>query len=388
MTRFGRFPERTAADLGREAIVSLLADADVAPTDIDGAYVGRSFSTLIDGQVCAGGQVALRGTGIQNIPVVNFENACASAVSALHCATLAIASGQHECILVVGMDKLFSPRRDQSMEALFGALDVQEMKWMRDRKEQTGSWGNVFMDNYYAKAARDYLAQTSATADDLAQVAVKNRQHAAANPFAQYRHTLSRDEVLRATATAGPLTKLMCSPLSDGAAAMLVCTQERAARITDDPVRVAACVVRSGIPEASAEPHVMSRTAVEAFGRAGLKPSQVDVSELHDASAAAELIALELIGFCGPGEGVEWLRSGATSLGGRMPVNVSGGLLSRGHPGAATGAAQIVELVWQLQGKAEGRQVRNARVGLAQSAGARVGLETACTGVTILSTAG
>jgi acetyl-CoA acetyltransferase len=259
------------------------------------------------------------------------------------------------------------------------------MKWMRERKEASGSWGNIFMDNYYAKTAREFLAKSGATVADLATVAVKNRNHARLNRFAQYRQPLCEEEVLSSPITAAPLTKLMCSPLTDGAAAMLICSRERALRFTDKPVRIASCVVRSGSADGERESHVISRTAEQAFKKARIAPRNVDVAELHDASAAAELIALELTGLCPAGEAVQWTRDGETALGGQLPVNVSGGLLSRGHPGAATGASQIVELVWQLQGKAGERQVRDARIGLAQSSGGRVGKETACTGITLLS---
>jgi acetyl-CoA acyltransferase len=385
MVRFGRYPKRSAAELGREAVLKLLEETNVKTDQIDAVYVGRSFASVIDGQVSVPGQVALRGTGIEDLPVFNFENACASAPTALHCASQAVRAGQYRIALVIGMDKLYAVDRDQSMTALFGALDVQENAWMLKRKQETGSWGSIFMDNYYAKLAREYLQNSGATKRDLAAVAVKNRRHAALNPFAQYQEPISEEDVLNATIIAEPLTRLMCSPLTDGAAAMLVMSDEARIRLGGPAVRIASTAIRSGHPARGAVEHVITRTAKQAFEEAGLGPKDIDLAELHDASAVAELTASEWIGFSPAGDAVKMMREGKTALGGAMPINPSGGLLSRGHPGAATGAAQLAELVWQLQGRAGKRQVDVARVGLAHSAGGRVGDETACTAITILT---
>lgn len=385
MVRFGRYPDRSAAELGREAVTELLKASGVSPDAIDAVYVGRSFASVIDGQVSVPGQVALRGTGIEDLPVINFENACASGPTALHCASQAVRAGQYRIALVLGMDKLYAVDRDQSMTALFGALDVQDNAWMLKRKQETGSWGSIFMDNYYAKLAREYLQNSGATKQDLAAVAVKNRRHAQLNPFAQYQEPISEEDVLNATMIAEPLTRLMCSPLTDGAAAMLVMSDEARRKLGAPAVRIAATAIRSGRPVRGSAEHVITRTAKQAFEEAGLGPQDVDLAELHDASAVAELTASEWIGFSPEGDAARMIRQGETTLGGSLPINASGGLLSRGHPGAATGAAQIVELVWQLQGRAGKRQVEGARVGLAHSAGGRVGDETACTAITILA---
>ncbi len=385
MVRFGRYPNRSAAELGREAVTKLLKETGIGSGEIDAVYVGQSFSSVIDGQVSVPGQVALRGTGIEDLPVFNFENACASAPTALHCASQAVRAGQYRIALVLGMDKLYAVDRDQSMTALFGALDVQDNAWMLKRKQETGSWGSIFMDNYYAKLAREYLQNSGATKRDLAAVAVKNRRHAQLNPFAQYQEPISEEDVLNATMIAEPLTRLMCSPLTDGAAAMLVMSDEARKKLGGPAVRIVSTAIRSGHPVRGAVEHVITRTSKQAFEEAGLGPKDIDLAELHDASAVAELTASEWIGFSPEGDAARMIREGETALGGSLPINASGGLLSRGHPGAATGAAQIVELVWQLQGRAGKRQVEGARVGLAHSAGGRVGDETACTAITILT---
>lgn len=385
MTRFGRYPERSTAELGREAIRSLLAESGIPPDAIDAVYVGRAFAGALEPQITVAGQVALRGTGIEDLPVFNLDNACASAPSALHCASLAVRTGQYELALVVGMDKLYSENRRASMMALFGAMDVEAMAGLIAPEGEGNALANPFMDTHYATLARQYLEDTGAVPADLAKVSVKNRSHAHLNPYAQYRDPITEAQVLGEKMIASPLTRLMCSPLTDGAAAMLVCS-ERWRKHFDGPVaRVAASVVRSGKPVRGDAPPVFTRAAAQAFEQASVDPGDIDCAELHDASAVAELVALEQIGFCAPGDGVKLIREGRLGLGGQLPVNTSGGLLSRGHPGAATGAAQLVELLWQIQGRCGERQVNGARIGLAHSSGGRIGEETACTAITILA---
>lgn len=382
MIPFGKYPDRSAADLGRQAIAGLMARTGLAPGDIEAVYAGRSFSGAIDGQVSIPGQVALRGTGIEDLPVFNFDNACAAVPSALHMAVQAVRAGQYEQVLVIGMDKLFALDRRTSMKALLGAMDMGEAGWMLESDAINGS---IFMETYYGRIAREYLANTGATALDLAKVAVKNRAHASLNPVAQYRKPLTEDEVLASPMIASPLTKLMCSPLTDGAAALLV-TSARIRKLRGGvAARVAASAIRSGKASGHGGPPVLARTAAQAYAEAGLGPQDLDLAEVHEASAVGELIAAEEIGLCRSGDGARLVREGESRLGGRIPVNVSGGLLSRGHPGAATGASQLVELVWQLQGNCGARQVENAQVGLAHSSGGLIDGEPAATAVTILT---
>lgn len=389
MTRFGKYPDQSAAQLGRSLIPGLLRRVGLAPDRIEAVYVGRSFSGALDGQIAVPGQVALHGTGIQDVPVYNFDNACAAAPSALSIAAQAVQAGVVDIALVLGMDKLYHPQRKRSMMALFGAMDVDAMASMgRAIESAKGDVGSLFMDHYYARVARKYMADSGATTRDLARVAVKNRAHASRNPFAQYQQPLTEDEVLASQLVSEPLRALMCSPLTDGAAALLVCSERARKSLPLPAVEISASVVLAGRPvrEPGIKP-ALSRAAARAFAQAGIGPGDLDLVEVHDASAVAELIATEELGLAQPGAGVGLLRDGATAIGGRIPVNTSGGLLSRGHPGAATGASQLVELVWQLQGLAEGRQIPGARFGLASSAGGLVGEEPAATVVTILKRA-
>lgn len=382
MTPFGRWPDRSTAELGREAIQALLKGLAFPAEEIDAIFVGRSFGGWIDGQVSIPGQVALRGTGIEDRPVLNFDNACAAAPAALSCAAQAVRSGQYKSVLVVGMDKLYASSRRKSMTALLGALDVRENGWMVASDDE--KVGSLFMETYYAKIARQYLERTGASPTDLAKVAIKNRRHAGLNPLAQYREPITEREVLDSPMIAAPLTKLMCSPLTDGAGAMLVCGGD-IAKAFPSPIRVAASVFRSGFPELGSRAPVMERAAREAYSLAQISPEDLDLVEVHDASAVAELLAVEQLGLATPSEALGMLREGAFALGGKVPVNPSGGLLSRGHPGAGTGASQLVEVVWQLQKKCGPRQVAGAKRGLTQTTGGLIGDEPACMAITILS---
>lgn len=269
------------------------------------------------------------------------------------------------------------------MLALFGAMDVREVGWMLG---ETGvPDGSIFMDHYYAKIAREYLADTGATTSDLAKVSVKNRSHAHLNSLAQYREEFTEEHVLSSPLVADPLTKLMCSPLTDGAAALLVVSERARKRFSGPMIKVSASVIRSGKPGSTEDKPALARAALQAYEESGIPPEDIDLIEVHDASAVAELIAVEEATLLNKGDGIRDLRDGASWLGGRRPVNTSGGLLSRGHPGAATGASQLVELVWQLQGRCGERQVAGARHGFAHSSGGLVGNEPAATVATILS---
>ncbi|SLN71039.1 thiolase family protein [Oceanibacterium hippocampi] len=384
MIPFGKYPDRTASDLGREAIGSLLEETGIETSAIEAVYAGRAFSSHIDGQVAVPGQVALAASGICDVPVFNIDNACAACPSALHLATQAIRAGQYEAVMVIGMDKLYATDRRRSMRALFGAMDVEKMAWMSEALDGDGKAGSIFMEHYYARIAREYLKNTGATERDLARIAVKNRKHASLNAVAQYRKPMTEEEVLASPVVAEPLRTLMCSPLTDGAAAFLVCSENAGKTFGLPLVEVAASVVRSGMPQRGTADPVLARASARAFEEASIGPEDVDLAEVHDASAVAEMIAIEEIGLAPAGEAKRLLRDGDTALGGRIPVNSSGGLLSRGHPGAATGAAQLVELVWQLQERGGDRQVEKARVGLAQSSGGLVADEAAATAITIL----
>jgi len=375
MTRFGKFPDRSIKDLGREAVELALDDAGCKPKDIELAVVGSAVSGLISGQEMIRGQLILREAGIGNIPIFNVENACASSSSAFHLAVQMVDAGQADSVLVLGVDKLFARDRSRSFAALRSAVDIEEVDALV--KGLGGGEGNeenrsVFVDTYAARA-RKYMTKYGATAEHFAKIASKNHRNGSLNSFAQYQHPYTSDEVLASRLVVDPLTVLMCAPIGDGAAALVVTSKRKARNLTRKPISVAASVVLCGHERSQGEIYITERVAKKAYDEAGVGPAEINVAEVHDAAAPAELIAYEQLGFCGPGEGVSLIENGDTEIGGRIPVNTSGGLIARGHPVGPTGAAQLCELVWQLRNEANDRQVSGARVGLAQNNGGHIG---------------
>ncbi|ONM48443.1 thiolase family protein [Nocardia donostiensis] len=384
MTAFGKQPARTVSGLAAEAVESALADAGLGsevPAELGMIYYANVLSGLLQGQESARGQNALARTGVAGIPLVNVENACASGSTALHQAWLSVASGQVDAALAVGVEKLHIEDKARALSALTSVLDQEHLPEVLAELGSSGT-GSVFMD-FYAGAAKRYMERTGATQEDFARITVKNSEHGSRNPKAQYGKPLTIDEVLSARCVSGPLTVPMCAPMSDGAAAVLVAAPELARRWEADGVYLRGTVVTGGRRGVLGE--LVPTAAARAFEQAGIGPEDVDVVECHDAAAPAELIVLEELGLCGPGEALTKLRAGATRIGGELPVNPSGGLQSKGHPLGATGLGQVVELVDQLRGRAGARQVGEPRVALAENAGGYMGPDAAVATVTILS---
>ncbi len=398
MTRFGKHMDTGLKALGREALLAALADAGIDKDALDAAFVGNAMAGLITGQECIRGQVVLRSAGIGGIPVVNVENACASASTALHQASVMVSAGVYDVVLALGVEKLYHPDKKRSFAAIGSAVDTEEMaQIMETLKRNASTQGaeqassgagekrSVFMD-FYAAAARRHLKKYGTTARQFAAVAAKNSYHGSLNPKAQFRKALSVDDVLAEPMIAEPLTRPMCSPIGDGAAAAVIVSEAKARELgLTNPVTIDACVLRSGWDHGPDEEGSVRRCVREALEKAGIGPEDLDVIECHDASAPAELTYYEEFGLCKPGEGGALIDSGATKLGGRIPVNPSGGLLRKGHPVGATGLAQLTELVEQLRGQSGPRQVEGARVGLAQNGGGTVGGEAAAMCVTVVT---
>jgi acetyl-CoA acyltransferase len=404
MTRFGKFPDTTVRALAEEATRDALADATVSPADVEMAFFSNAVGGILQGQEMIRGQVALRHTGLLGIPIVNVENACASASSAFFLACMAVSSGAVEVAIAIGAEKLTHFDKGKSFAAIGTAVDllqIGELQELVARKSSReggvpgspdpvepdvrGGKRSFFMD-IYAASTRAYMERSGASVMDFAKVAVKSHQNAALNPKAQYREPVSVEQVLESREVADPLTLLMCSPIGDGAAAVVVCSPDYARRLDVRPVRVRSTALVSGRDRTAGEPGAAERAASKAFEQAGIGPEDLNVVELHDAAAPAELITYEELGLCGVGEGPKLLASGDTALGGRVPVNTSGGLLSKGHPIGATGCGQLVELVDQLRGRCGQRQVQGARVALAENGGGFLGTDAAAMVVTILST--
>jgi acetyl-CoA acetyltransferase len=319
---------------------------------------------------------------------------------------MAVGSGAVDVALAVGSEKLTHEDKQRSFAAIGTAVDVLELQQLKERlrtpqpvaagapgaspgpiQANGGGGSRSFFMDIYASQSRDYMERSGASARDFAEVAVKSHRNAVLNPKAQFRTEVSIDEVLASREVASPLTLLMCSPIGDGAAAVVVCSEQYARRLGTAPVRVRACTLLSGTDNRTADqPGAVERASQRAYEQAGLGPEDIDVVEVHDAAAPAELMCYEELGLCEVGEGPRLLASGDTALGGRLPVNTSGGLLSKGHPIGATGCAQLVELVDQLRGRCGARQVSGARVALAENGGGFLGTDGAAMVVTILST--
>ena len=402
MTRFGKFLDRSLKDLGREAVEEALGSAGMEKSEIEAAVVGNAAAGLITGQECIRGQVILREMGFGDIPIINTENACASSSTAFHLAWLYVASGMYDVALALGVEKLYHEDKRRSYQAIGAAVDVELVQQILARMQEeaaakakepattapggtgAGQSRSMFMD-IYAALARNHMQKYGTTKEQFGRVAVKNHYHGSLNPHAQYRERYTLEEILNSPPVAEPLTRLMCSPIGDGAAALIVTTAEKARQYTTKPVLVRASVLGSGKDLAPDEPTAGARVARRAYEMAGIGPEDLNVIELHDATAPAEIVIYEELGLCGLGEGGRLIDSGYTELGGKAPVNTSGGLLSKGHPIGATGTAQICEIFWQLRGECSDRQVEGAKVGLTENGGGMVRGEPAALSVHILS---
>jgi acetyl-CoA acetyltransferase len=358
MTRFAKQPGRSLKDLTAEAVQAAMKDAASAVEDVGACYFGNAVAGSMTGQEMLAGQFLLRPLGFGGLPVVNVENACASAATAFHLAWQAVATGGQEVVLAVGAEKMTHPDKARSFAAIGGSVDVETAP--ADLPA-----GRSFLMDMYAESALRYMERTGATRADFAEVVVKNHQHGRLNPAAQYGGELTVERVLAMREIVWPFTLAMCSPISDGAAAALLVSDER--RVPGSAVAVLASMLRSAPADGTTS--VTSLASAAAYEAAGLGPADLDCIEVHDAAASAELAIYEQLGLAEPGGGAALIRSGRTRLGGSLPVNTSGGLLARGHPIGATGLAQIVEAVTQLRGTAGDRQVPRARVALTQNAG-------------------
>lgn len=382
MHRFGKFPALAIQDLAREAIWQAIGDAGIDPRVIQIAYVANCYNGFFTGQLDAVAPIAVKYSGLTGIPLIHVMGGSGSGSVAFHDAVLAVASGQYEVALALGVEKLYvvgDPARSISAIQTSGEQSVATelgMTWIGD----------------LTISARRLMHRYGWTQEDFALVASKNRQNGALNPLAELQEPITAEEVLAARVVAYPLTRPMCSSAAvDGAAAAIVCSREAAGRL----LRTAAgpLVRAAGLSLAGAR-YVSNRTEdtrpgmlsmneapvafAAAYKQAGLGPRDVELAFVHDAIAPEELLSYQVLGLCEPGEEAALLRSGATRLDGRVPVNTDGGLIARGHPIAATAFGQIYEAVVQLRGRAGARQAypsngRPPRVAALQNAGAQGG---------------
>ncbi len=395
MTKFGKYLEKSMKQLTGESLELVLKDCGLTRESLQAAWFSNSGWGMRDNQQCIRGQVALSANKLEEIPIINVENACAGGSTAFHCAWTAIKAGLYDCALAIGTEKVYHENRKMMMAGFITGTDVErslqllkdlkkiaEMKKKRLEKKQEKEGIEVkkekakdgdhsaFMD-LYAAAARSHMKKYGTTQRQLAVVAAKNHNNSTLNPLAQYTFPMTVEEVMNDYLVAYPLTRSMCAPVGDGsAAAILVSEKYLKDHPNDRAILVRASVLQSGSMKADT---IARRAAAAAFKMSGLTPQDINVVEVHDATAFGEIHQSEEIGFCPVGQGGPFAESGATALDGKIPINPSGGLLSRGHPIGASGLAQIYELVTQLRGEAGKRQVKNLKFALAENGGGNIG---------------
>lgn len=401
MTQFGRHIERPLASLAQEALEAALADAGATRADIQEVYYSGVTQGSLQGQTAAPGQMVFAQIGLPGVPAYNIENACASGTSAFQLAVQALRAGAADVALSIGAEKMNIEDKRRAIALFEGGWDVNRAEENMQMLLALGEGVEVpegsesprpysrFM-SIYAALCRFWMKNFGTTQRQIAAVSAKNHMHSVHNPLSQYRQPFTIEEVLAAPPITYPLTMPMCSPLSDGAAAVIVCTEaglNRLGMARRRAIRVAATAIATATPRAANdfENAVCRRTARIAYERAGLGPEDVSVAEVHDASAMGEIIAVEYLGLTPMGGAGPAAERGELSLGGRIPVNTSGGLESKGHPIGATGLGQIHELVTQLRGEAGPRQVEGAKVALQENGGASIGYEEAVVNVNIFT---
>jgi acetyl-CoA acetyltransferase len=354
MIPFGKHEQRTLVGMGSEACRLAMKDAGISPSQVDAAFFSCGLASRLFGDFTVGQNVFWE-VGINRIPVVNVENACTSGSTAFYLACNMVAAGQAEVALVCGAEKMCVPG--------FGLISSGE-------SQLDTQLGMVAPAGFALRAVR-HMEEYGTTKEQLAKVSVKNRQHGALNPMAQFRESITVEDVLTSPMIVDPLTRLQCCPIADGAAAVLIASPAVAARMARK-VNVECAVLVTGNyenPQDLANWETDRRGATTAYEKAGMGPEDINLVECHDAFTISEILHYEALDLCPSGEGGRLVDEGVVALGGRVPVNPSGGLLSRGHPVGATGVAQIVEVVTQLRGEAGSRQVEGARAGLAHCMG-------------------
>lgn len=405
MTRFFKWLDRSIKDLTKEAVMEALSDAGLQKEQLEAAWFANSTWGFLQGQDQVRGLVALGALYIYGIPITNVESACSGGAQAMHNAFLGVASGMYECALAVGTEKLYNEDKAKSFAALATGTDVERIPqmnnawWQRLREvgieippediDDTNTKRGPMMD-IYAYMVRWHMKAYGTTQHQLALVTSKDHWHGSMNPKAQYQAPMSVEEVLAGRPVLYPLTVPMCAPLGDGSAAAILCSADFLKKMNASrPVKILASVYGSNTPRFFDEPDnsIGERLSQKAYNIAGVGPEDINLVEVHDAASYAEISMTEQLGFCKRGEGGPFAESGATTLGGRIPTNTSGGLVSRGHPLGATGVAQIYELVSQLRGEAGKRQVEGARFGMAENGGGTIFFEEASMGIHILEKA-
>ena len=403
MIRFNKYPDRGVRDMAQEVTRLALKDAGLEKEDLQAAFFSNSFWGMFSNQHSIRGQVILRSMGIDAIPVTNVENACAGASTALHLAVAGIRANMFDVALAFGSEKITHPNKTLSLTAFASAMDVDNFEShlnmmmalnktfnveIPEGQTPPGEGRSIFMDAY-AMGAKWHMSRFGSTQRQLAAICSKNHFHASLNPMAQYQEPMSIEAVLADKPIAYPLTRAMCAPVGDGAAAAIICSAGYLKKLQSPrPIKILASVLGSGTDRTMDGEDIGERLSKQAYEQASIGPGDISLAELHDATSYGELHQTEAMGFCPLGEGGIYAESGATILGGKLPLNTSGGLETRGHPIGASGLAQIYELGLQLRGEAGNRQVKGARIALAENGGGSIGVEEAAMCIHILEKAG
>lgn len=405
-TAFGKHPDRNVKSLAREAYTGVLADAGFDDgSAIDSCWFGNCGMWVeeqgsIRGQVCMTPLVR-DGLFPERVPIINVEGGCATGSMALNGGWKDIASGVADMVLTLGVEKTFYPDNPAQSARLFaGGIDQYDPDEWRQyyasagvqagKQFETSPDRSIFMDTYAMQACYHMRAHGTTQAQ-IAAAAAKNHCNGALNSRAQYQFNMSVEEVLADREVTWPLTRAMCAPIGDGAAAALLVSgrqlKKLPAHARERAIRLRATTLSGGKYRELNEPGLSRVAAQKAYRQAGLGPEDIDIAEVHDATSFCEIYQAEMLGFCGEGEGGAFVESGAANIGGRLPINTSGGLVSKGHPVGATGLSMIMELTEQLRGEAGARQVANAHTALAENGGGVVGFDEAACSVIILQRA-
>jgi acetyl-CoA C-acetyltransferase len=363
-TKFGELWDKSFRQLIAEAGSKAILDAGISGNEIDSLYIGSMSAGRFIGQEHVGALVAdSAGFSHMHIPSIRVESACASGGLAISQGFFSVASGMNDIVVIGGIEKMTDVVGNEATDTLATSLDQE--------------WETFFGATYpslYAMIAMRHMHKFGTTRNQLAQVAVKNHGNGALNPYAQFKRPIPLETVLKAPWVAYPLGMLDCSPISDGAAAVVLCAADKAKKYKDNPVKIIGSGQSSDMLPLHGRKNICTfestvHAAKKAYKHANIKPKDIDVAEVHDCFTISEILAIEDLGFVKKGEGGKAIDNNITTLNGDIPINTSGGLKAKGHPIGATGVAQVAEIVLQLRGKADKRQIKDAEIGLAHNIG-------------------
>jgi len=399
MTRFSVHIDKTYHQLTEMALTDVLANAKMDKDEIEAVFFSNCMWGYFEGQHCIRGQVALRPLGMLNRPIINVENACSSGSSALYLAYMAVRSGEFDVVLCLGAEKIAHEDKAKSFGAYTTGFDVGNLQDTfdlyaeLDKKYQVpmppddGAGKSAVMDTY-GIMSRWHMSKYGTTQEQLATIAVKNRFNGSLNPLAHWQKEISFEQVMNDRIVAYPITRPMCAPVGDGAAATLVVSERYLKKLKGPkPIKIRSMAHSAGSDKRTFEEmaDIGERLSKTVYNKAGIGPEDIDIAEVHDATAYGELHQVESLGFTPEGTGGEFAMSGKSALDGEKPINTSGGLISRGHPVGASGLGQIHELVTQMRGQAGKRQVpKPVRLAMAENGGGVITLEEASMTLTIL----